>query len=40
MLALILGDTNLPKILIKLLKKKKIKFIILDLTKKKNLQKF
>jgi len=32
MLALILGDTNLPKILIKLLKKKKVKFIILDLT--------
>jgi DUF1009 family protein len=35
MLALIVGDTNLPKIIIKILKKKKIKFIILDLTKKK-----
>ena len=35
MLALIVGDTYLPKIIIKILKKKKIKFIILDLTKKK-----
>ena len=35
MIGLFLGETDLPKLIIKKLKKKKIKYLIIDLTKKK-----
>ena len=38
MIGLFLGETDFPKLIIKKLKKKKIKYLILDLTKKKYLK--
>ena len=35
MIGLFLGETDFPKLIIKKLKKKKIKYLIIDLTKKK-----
>ena len=35
MIGLLIGDGNLPKVLIKKLEQKKIKFIAINLTKKK-----
>ncbi len=40
MICLFLGNKNLPKLIIKSLKKKKINFFIIDLTKKKIFKKF
>ena len=34
MIGLFLGETDFPKLIIKKLKKKKIKYLIIDLTKK------
>ena len=39
MIGLILGDTQLGKVIIKKLKLLKIKFIIIDISKKKDIQK-
>ena len=40
MIGLLIGDGNLPKILIKKLQLKKIKFIVVNLSKKKNSKNF
>ena len=40
MIGLLIGDGNLPKVLIKRLEQKKIKFIAINLSKKKSLKIF
>ena len=39
MIGLIFGETNFPKEILKKIKKIKIKYLIIDLTKNKNLKK-
>ena len=39
MIGLIFGETNFPKKILKKIKKIKIKYLIIDLTKKKNFKK-
>ena len=39
MIGLILGDTNFPNEILKTIKKKRIDYLIIDLSKKKNLKK-
>jgi hypothetical protein len=40
MIGLFLGEKNLPKLIVKSLQKKKLKFFIIDLSKKKIFKKF
>ena len=39
MIGLIFGDTDFPKKILKTIKKRKIKYLIIDLSKSKNLKK-
>jgi hypothetical protein len=39
MIGLIFGDTDFPKEILKSIKKRKIKYLIIDLSKSKNLKK-